>query len=276
MKKSQSCPNFFSQSLPKAPHNFMKKIGSTPTIKIPHALPPLDLPVLYNHIMETTTENVQVDKRYSSSLNNSFLPTFTFPSNDKVIADIVLDSDQITECPKTNDPDTSDPKKSEVYTSELELNEPKTNELKTSEAYTSEVYTSELKTSELKTSEPNTSVPKTIKRKQTSLLTKALHHLEISAVFKAPLHHVGMCMIENERTSYTEVDSVYDLLGETKNKGLVECLITPCEVDEPLIDKFQTETMSRNIHYLANENRVGELLARIRRSRRNSKLNMMS
>ncbi len=120
-----------------------------------------------------------------------------------------------------------------------------------------------LPTFTLETNVPGTKVDDEIETSNNSILTQALHNLQMSAVFKTPLYHVGMCMVENKY-----VDSIEDILQEKESSGIIECLASPCETDE-------SDTIPRNINvnYLTNENRIGELLARIRRHRRVSRFN---
>lgn len=86
-------------------------------------------------------------------------------------------------------------------------------------------------------------------------------HLRLSAMFKAPDHHVDVCVVENGG----DPEALLEGTTTETTKNLAACLITPCEQAEENEGRIY---MQRNMYYLTNPDRVGAYIARIRRRKR--------
>lgn len=87
-------------------------------------------------------------------------------------------------------------------------------------------------------------------------------HLRLATMFKAPDHHVDVCVVENGGDPEALLENG-QLTEKTKN--LAACLISPCEPAEENEGRIY---MQRNMYYLTNPDRVGTYIARIRRRKR--------
>jgi hypothetical protein len=82
------------------------------------------------------------------------------------------------------------------------------------------------------------------------------------AMTSAPAHVVGICMMENP-------DGVSGVLEQERVKNIASCIASPCEPGEcPVVN---IDGIRRTMYILADENRAGEMLSRIRKFRRDQK-----
>lgn len=83
------------------------------------------------------------------------------------------------------------------------------------------------------------------------------------AMHMAPAHVVGICMME-----YPEAGP--GVSSDDRDKNLAACIASPCEAEESC-PFMNVDGLRRYAYMMANENRAGELLSRIRKSKRDQK-----
>ncbi len=79
----------------------------------------------------------------------------------------------------------------------------------------------------------------------------------------APAHVVGICMLENP-------EGINGVPESERDKNLASCIASPCEA-EACSQSISLDGVRRNMYMLANENRAGEIIARIRKLKRDQK-----
>ena len=93
--------------------------------------------------------------------------------------------------------------------------------------------------------------------------------LKYYMVFSAPVHQVGMCMLENAKIGDSLASvSVSSLSDDEVSLGA--CLASPCEAEE-LRPPMEFQPLNRNLFILSNEERIIKRVIKLRRWRRRGK-----
>lgn len=84
-------------------------------------------------------------------------------------------------------------------------------------------------------------------------------------VFSAPIHQVGLCMLENKPVNDDVVSSLSSMSDDEQSLGA--CLASPCEAEEARTFELNC-SVNRNLYILSNEEKIIKRVVQLRRIRK--------